>query len=141
MSTDGLFFYSYLSLSVEKFLDACSQRERNEVNSDEFQSPHFIVFRKREAESLMCTHAKIVVSTVHFANFVFFAHTLGMHSEALRGRSGRRVSPPPPTPPEMTYGFLIQLIFWGKNVTSHQRRSLVVHAHLRKILDPPLNIT
>ena len=43
-------------------------------------------------------------------------------------------------PPEMTCGFLIQLVFYIKfvYVTSYLRHSLVVHLLLRKILDPPL---
>ena len=49
-----------------------------------------------------------------------------------------------PPPPEMTCGFLIQLVFCKKKnkkpmwLVSQLRHSLVVHPLLKKILDPPL---
>ena len=44
----------------------------------------------------------------------------------------------PPPPPQMTCGFLIQLVFL-RPVTSQLSHSLVVHPLLKKILDPPLD--
>ena len=64
------------------------------------------------------------------------------HAYCIRVGSRARVqgvlSPPPP--PEMTCGFLIQLVFCKKIKKRHLRHSLVVYPFLRKILDPPLCI-
>ena len=49
---------------------------------------------------------------------------------------GCRGFAPHPPPPQMTCGFLIQLVLCNKR--SQLRFSLLVHPLLRKILDPPL---
>ena len=70
--------------------------------------------------------------------------TIKFSEKKGRGRSRGRVQGVR-TPPEMTCGFLIQLVFWKKKnkktcgyIVSQLRHSLVVHPLLKKILDPPL---
>ena len=80
---------------------------------------------------------------------VAFNGTMGCsHSQRfqndIRGRSrGRVQGVRTPPPPEMTCGFLIQLVFWKKKIwfigveLKSKRR---VHPLLKEILHPPLDI-
>ena len=55
---------------------------------------------------------------------------------------GCRGAPPPPPTPEMTCGFLIQLVFCEKKLCGLlvlKKSKRRVHPLLKKILDPPLS--
>ena len=62
----------------------------------------------------------------------------------IQGESAGGANPPSPPPPEITCGFLIQLVFCNKKklrgllVLKQSKRR--VHPLLKKILDPPLYI-